>query len=607
MKQRAAEEEQHTTRKERGVFFVSPDAYDRLHPENMTVALSAHAKKDLLHPPFDFSENKKRTRATVPAAVESPPTFVHPALWEKWLNFRQKYKKPVFTAEERGLLDLLQGYPDIMDCMRCWQNSESRREIFVLHLLNHWFKARSVVLAHDKIIEMFREQKKKKKSSRPGRGAKNKKKGETEEENCESLLAEEDDIFESDNYQLRDRGFSKTRLFVMLPMRNIALQYVKTIVEVLGADPLKCSKMEMFVSDFTEVEELADPTFKRRPLDYRRQFDGNIDDSFCVGLHLQPDKVSLYAHPLNSDIIICSPLGLRKRMERSGDIAVSLSSVEVCLVDEAHVLLLQNWDHPAAVMEMLNKRPTETTHGLSDLRRVYSWALEGKSGRHRQTIISSNVSHATLLGAFRGSVNSSGKVLLQPVQSEGAVTRVVGGIRQHFMRFDATALDKVDDERFNFFTESIFPTKINTLAERDVRIIIFVPSYFDFVRLRNYLYKEYRDTFAALSEYSSLAQQRQALGQFSDLERPVLLVTERFYFFKRYFVKLAEVMVFYSPPVMSEYYSDLINKLVLTSPNALSLTVYCRYDTHELSRLVGTARTRQLLERESNVYSFVTS
>ncbi|EPY19722.1 U3 small nucleolar RNA-associated protein 25 [Strigomonas culicis] len=564
--------------------------------------MTARAQQHLLHAPFDA------------AAVEERPPYVHDALWTRWVAFRAAKGRPVFTAEERGLFDLLQGYADVMDCTRGWQRATARREIFVLHLLNHWFKARSVVLAHDRIIDAYRQQRRARRAT-AAPGAKEKRGGgkgrkqaaaDGAAEAAAQSLAGEEDIFDSENYELRDRGFGKTRLFVMLPMRNIALQYVKTIVEVLGADPLACPKLETFVADFSEMEEAVDPTFVRRPPDYQRQFDGNIDDSFRVGLHLEPSRVHLYAHPLNSDIILCSPLGLRRRIERSGDVLVSLSSIEVCLMDEAHVLLMQNWDHAGGRVRAAEQRP-RTTHGLSDLRRVYAWALQGKSGRHRQTILCSDISHATLLGALRGSLNSSGKVLLQRREEEGAVAKVTGAVRQHFLRFDTTALDRADDDRFDYFTKQVFATKLNTLAERNVRIILFVPSYFDFVRLRNYLYREYRDTFAALSEYSTLKQQRRALGQFSDLERPVLLVTERFYFFKRYFVKLAEVMVFYSPPLFPEFYSGLINRLVASSPNAFALTLYCRYDTHELHRLVGTSRTRQLLERESSMFSFVTA
>ncbi|KAH9597846.1 Digestive organ expansion factor [Trypanosoma melophagium] len=583
---------------------------------NISVSASAHAVQYLLHKPFAVDKTSHLTNTSVSGVgkrqqkqekTEERPPYMHETLWKKWLEYCTAESRGPMTEEERGLLDLLQGYPDVIDCCRSWDNANSRREIFLLHVLNHWFKARSVVLAHDALLRERRAKKKKKEK-------KNKKKNKSGSDSSKKKAKDESDNDNEDDeeYELRDRGFGKTRLLIMLPMRNIAHRYMMTLVKLLRAAPDDCPKLSTFNEDFSELEEAMDPTFKRRPREYQMQFAGNVDDAFCVGVRLAPSRVGVYAHPLNSDLIICSPLGLRRRLERSGDATVSLASVEVCIVDEAHVLLMQNWQHAAHVLRrLLNKRPTDTTHGLADLRRVYGWALAGHSGRHRQTIMSTNVSHATLLATVRAAcLNNSGRVLLQRREENGVLSQVMVPVRQHFIRFEPSQPQNVegcDETRFDFFTHEVFATKISPLAQRDVRTIIFVPSYFDFVRLRNYMIREYRDTFAAISEYTSLQQQRKALGQFTDLERPLLLVTERFYFFKRYFVKLAEVMVFYSPPVFPAFYVSLVNRLVATSPNAFALTVFCRFDTHELNRIVGTRRTRQLLEREADAFSFVTN
>ncbi|RNF15002.1 U3 small nucleolar RNA-associated protein 25 [Trypanosoma conorhini] len=556
---------------------------------NIAVAASAHAVRHLLHAPFVLGKSHPQR-----------PPYMHETLWAKWLDYCAAESRGPMTAEERGLLDLLQGYPDVMDCCRSWENADARCEIFLLHAVNHWFKARSVVLAHDALLQERRRERKRRQKKRRMTDA-GKKRGEAAEE-------EEEEDEDEEAYEFRDRGFGRTRIIILLPMRNIAHRYMTTLVKLLRASPGECGKLAMFNEDFTELAEAADPTFKRRPRDYQRQFAGNIDDAFCVGVRLEPSRVRVYTHPLNSDVILCSPLGLRRRLERSGDVLVSLASIEVCLLDEAHVLLMQNWQHVEEVLRLLNKRPKDTTHGLSDLRRVYAWALAGQSGRHRQTIMCTDLTNATLLATFRRGVNNSGRVLLQRREEAGVLAQVMVPVRQHFLRFDAGADPKTcDDARFDFFTREVYATKISPLVERDVRTIVFVPSYFDFVRLRNYLIREHRDSFAAICEYTSLPRQRKALGQFTDLERPLLLVTERFYFFKRYFVKLAEVMVFYSPPLFPAFYVSLVGRLVAASPNAFALTLFCRFDTHELHRLVGTRRTRQLLEREADAFSFVTN
>lgn len=509
----------------------------------------------------------KRIEKLLKASSAKPP-YIHETLWAKWTTFRRNEGRELLTAEERCYLAVLQGYGDLLDTTRTFTNDVSKMEIAALHLLNHWFKSRAVTLAHDKIKEVRGE--------------------------------------DADDLELRDRGFGKTRILVCLPLRNIAKRYVHLLQRIIGAAPEACSKLDQFERDFSEVEEALDPTFKRRPLEFRRQFEGNIDDSFCFGLSLQADKFQLYSHVLNSDIIICSPLGLRRRIERNGDCLVALSSIEVCLIDEAHVLLMQNWQHLASVLESLNSPPRDTTEGLSEINRVFPWAIDGKSALKRQTIVISMISNATISATVRGFRNVGGRSIWQLASHDGVLKQITLPVRQHFLRFDAASPTTLDDERFTFFQEELFKSKLSPLIERDVRTILFVPSYFDFVRVRNFLHREYRESYAAISEYCSPRQQRQALGQFTDLEKPLLVITERFYFFKRYFVKMAEVLCFYSPPAFPTFYVHLIGKLSAT-PNSCVITTFCRFDTHELVRICGTDKTKQLLEREAAAYSFVTN
>lgn len=495
------------------------------------------------------------------------PPFVHDAVWNMWSRYRTTQGREIFTRAEREYFGYLQQYSDLLDTTRLFDNAQSKMEVIVLHLLNHWFKATAVCASNDESA--------KKTSGDP-----------TE-------------------HQFRDQGFGKTRMILCLPLRNAAKRYVETLRDIMGIETAACHKMSMFLKDFSELEEAIDPRFKRRPLDYRRQFDGNIDDSFCFGIRLQPTKFQLYSNALNSDMIICSPLGLHKRMERSGDITVALSSIEVCVIDEAHVLLMQNWEQVTRLMKLLNKRPRETTKGLNSLERVYAWALEGKSGRHRQSIVLSEISHAAFLTLLRESLNNSGKCALRQASYPGVLGQIMLPLRQHFLRFDAACLDNVDEERFQFFVNDVLKQKIYPLLERGVRTILYVPSYFDFVKVRKYLHQEYREFYAAISEYSSQREMRQSLGQFTDGEKTLLVMTERFYFFKRYFVKQAEVLACYGPPMFPRFYSHLVGKLSLT-PNSCTFNIFCRYDTHELTRLCGSERAIQMLTRESAAFSFVT-
>lgn len=717
---------------------------------------------------------RSRDAPTESAPEGHHPPFIHATIWTAWCGYRykifleqQKLQQSLSTPgggavnddlvascvelgelaptpalleacgrlsdSENAFFNLLQTYSDVMDNTNRWETTFAKRSLVALHLLNHWCKSKSLVAAHNQAIRTAAKTRKAAKQAKRAAGAK-KEEGAEEEEEVPML-------------EFRDQGFGKTRLMVVLPMRNLALELVETIVRILhsteglprtpkevvpskmgkvkkpqstaparpdmsvrdiladtmghelamgvvrNGDPYRIhesskllpatvetsatrpsiptsphdlialadrayhfispkavKKLEVFRRDFSEIEEaLLLRTFRKRHEDFRRTFYGNMDDSFCFGISLglpmanptskSPCASAVYSHVLNSDILICSPLGLRKRLQRNADILVSLSSIEVLLVGEVQGLLMQNWDHLAEVLKLLNVRPKDTTQGLSPISRIYDWAIRttvqirGGAGAgagtpqpiggfcRRQNIFMSTVANATSMATYRSQQafleEGAGKrepldlfktssVVVAPIERAGVLNQVTLRTRQLFMRYQPTSITTADDERFTYFTKTLFRTKLQPLIDRDVRCIIVVPSYFDFTRLRTHFLEELRESVAFLNEYSTDKQQRKVLGQFSDQEKCLLIMTERFYYFKRYFVRMAEQLVFYAPPVTPHFYPALVNKLNDESPHVSVSVIFGRYDSHELVRLVGTDRCKQLLERESDVFAFVT-
>lgn len=71
------------------------------------------------------------------------------------------------------------------------------------------------------------------------------------------------------------------------------------------------------------------------------------------------------------------------------------------------------------------------------------------------------------------------------------------------------------------------------------KTLIFIPSYFDFVRLRNYFRKEEIE-FCQVSEYTEHPAVARARSKFFDGAYPFMLFTERFHFFNRFVQVLFE-------------------------------------------------------------------
>ncbi|XP_016120688.1 digestive organ expansion factor-like, partial [Sinocyclocheilus grahami] len=82
--------------------------------------------------------------------------------------------------------------------------------------------------------------------------------------------------------------------------------------------------------------------------------------------------------------------------------------------------------------------------------------------------------------------------------------------------------------RFQFFVDKILPQYRDSVMSHT---FIYVPSYFDFVRLRNYLKKE-DVSFASVSEYSQRSEVSRARHYFQKGEKQFMLFSERFHFYK---------------------------------------------------------------------------
>jgi U3 small nucleolar RNA-associated protein 25 len=170
-----------------------------------------------------------------------------------------------------------------------------------------------------------------------------------------------------------------------------------------------------------------------------------------------------------------------------------------------------------------------------------------------------------------------------------------------FQRFDAPSATEEPEARFNIFIEKVMPS-LEQSALLHSHTIIFIPSYFDFVRLRNY-FKERESSFTKLSEYSSNSDISRARGAFFHGKVAFMLMTERFHFFRRYKIRGVKHMVFYGLPIYAHFYSEILNQIEDPQESTV-LALFSKYDRMRLERIVGTKNVGAMLNGERDSFMF---
>jgi U3 small nucleolar RNA-associated protein 25 len=295
-----------------------------------------------------------------------------------------------------------------------------------------------------------------------------------------------------------------------------------------------------------------------------------------------------------------------------------LSSIEIVVVDQADAMLMQNWDHAQFVFDHLNLQPKEA-HGC-DFSRIRNWYLDGDAKFFRQTIVLSAYLTPELNHLFSTQMhNVAGKLKYQP-QHDGSIIEIGLPIKQSFHRYDSASPSSSPDARFKHFTTAILPSVLprpGTPSNLAPGILVFIPSYLDFVRVRNYFSTSsaaLNVSCGAISEYTELSDSRRARSHFLSGRYSVLLYSGRAHHFRRYRIKGVKKVLFYGLPENPGFYRDLAAGFLMSSINegkveageTVVKALFSKWDGLELERIVGTRRAGQMVRDEKGVmFDFV--
>ncbi|RMZ86174.1 hypothetical protein DV737_g235, partial [Chaetothyriales sp. CBS 132003] len=395
------------------------------------------------------------------------------------------------NSVQKDLVGAIYSYCDVLAAIRTVQNATALRNICMLHALNHVYKTRDLVLKNNAKLSQIE-------GDGPG--------------------------------EIRDQGFTRPKILVVVPTKQSCVRIVESIVAL--SEPQQQENKARFLEQFSLDD---DDEWREKPDDFQELFGGNHGEDFRIGLKFTRKTIKFFSGFYNSDIIIASPLGLRRTVEGSGKQEEGtqkapdsdfLSSIEIAVVDNASALQMQNWEHVDFVFGKLNSLPREA-HGC-DFSRVRHWYLDGNAKYLRQTIIMSAYQTPEINNlAGEHLLNIAGRVQYTPVY-EGAMTEVAKSLpfttHQTLIRFEAASAATDAAARLAMFGSSILPQLLRS-GESLQGVLIFAPTYLDFSSLRNNLSGTLEKTavsFGNISEYTPVKDVNRTRSHFMNGRRPGL-------------------------------------------------------------------------------------
>ncbi|XP_057978036.1 protein NUCLEOLAR FACTOR 1 [Malania oleifera] len=499
-----------------------------------------------------------------------------PKLSKHWLDVYEKYGgKDFHSSKQRLFFSLCNSYRDILHYnkkpfyLKGLEEDSSVMDAYIIH------STRDLVIKND------------------------------------AKLAKQQDISKGDilaGEDFLDHGFTRPKVLILLPFASFALRVIKRLIQLTPSSyKTNVEYMDRFCDEFgTETAEDSGDhhVFEKKsskPSDFQALFGGNNNDHFMIGIKFTRRCIKLYSDFYSSDMIIASPLGLVTKIgeaekEKEKDIDY-LSSIEVPIIDHADVIAMQNWSHVITAVEQLNRLPSKQ-HG-TNVMRIRKWYLDDQAQFYRQSIILGFYLNPDINSFFnRHCLNFHGKVKLI-CEYKGVLPKVLLQVRQIYERFDVDSIENSDDARLKYFSKKVFP-KIKDSIEGG--IMLFISSYFEYVRLRNFL-KSQNASFCLLGDYTEQSDISRARVSFFEGRQKIMLYTERAHFYHRYKIRGIQNLIIYSLPERKEFYPEIVN--MLEGSHSMTCTaLFSRFDQFRLERIVGTTPAKRMVSSEKGVFVF---
>ena len=356
-----------------------------------------------------------------------------------------------------------------------------------------------------------------------------------------------------DTINIKDQGFTSPKILILVPYKKHAKIIIEEMVSILKGNWNGISNKKKFKDEYSEFESL--------------------DDCFRMGISFDyfENKINLYSPFVESDIIICSPLGLKLSIQTDNEnkkVFDFLSSIEILLIDFSEIFIYQNLEHLNEILNFVNKIP-KNNQNLNSILRIKDLFSNNLSKFLRQTICISHFKTMdidNILNEFCNE-NINGRIIFKP-DYENQIEKIKYELNEKYqnlnfkdyeIRFEFKMLfdlknENYYDEKFNYFTKNIW---INLYESFEKHTIIFVSSTFDYLRLKSF-FKQKSKAVCFIDENTDKRDWQRNRLFFEQGKYKFLLYNERGHFFKKINLKFAKNIFFYSLPEDPKIFYEMI-------------------------------------------------
>ena len=465
-------------------------------------------------------------------------------------------------------------YRDIQLCCNNLEIRENLMKIYLFHIINHVLKRKEEIEINDNIEKII-----------------NNNNNNTNSEKLEKILfrSHEEEFIENyyktnhkyfnnnqainknnfyifnkiikkkysfsdlDTINIKDQGFTSPKILILVPYKKHAKIIIEEMVSILKGNWNGISNKKKFKDEYSEFESL--------------------DDCFRMGISFDyfENKINLYSPFVESDIIICSPLGLKLSIQTDNEnkkVFDFLSSIEILLIDFSEIFIYQNLEHLNEILNFVNKIP-KNNQNLNSILRIKDLFSNNLSKFLRQTICISHFKTMdidNILNEFCNE-NINGRIIFKP-DYENQIEKIKYELNEKYqnlnfkdyeIRFEFKMLfdlknENYYDEKFNYFTKNIW---INLYESFEKHTIIFVSSTFDYLRLKSF-FKQKSKAVCFIDENTDKRDWQRNRLFFEQGKYKFLLYNERGHFFKKINLKFAKNIFFYSLPEDPKIFYEMI-------------------------------------------------